>query len=193
VSIQKIALAQINPLLGDLAGNAQLIHKAALEAYSQGAKLVITPELSLTGYPPEDLLLRPAFIEAAEQELTLLMQQLAPYSDLTVIVGHPKQTPIGLQNYASVLRGGKVIAGYAKQELPNHEVFDEVRYFVPGDQACVFECEGARMLGIPAQRCKHIMLEHKSCWFLTLHLITSKKKLYALRCFVNILHSLRCP
>jgi len=142
VSIQKIALAQINPLLGDLAGNAQLIHKAALEAYSQGAKLVITPELSLTGYPPEDLLLRPAFIEAAEQELTLLMQQLAPYSDLTVIVGHPKQTPIGLQNYASVLRGGKVIAGYAKQELPNHEVFDEVRYFVPGDQACVFECEG---------------------------------------------------
>jgi NAD+ synthase (glutamine-hydrolysing) len=142
VSIQKIALAQINPLLGDLAGNAQLIHKAALEAYSQGAKLVVTPELSLTGYPPEDLLLRPAFIEAAEQELTLLVQQLASHSDLTVIVGHPKQAPIGLQNYASVLRGGKVIAGYAKQKLPNHEVFDEVRYFVPGDQACVFECEG---------------------------------------------------
>ncbi len=142
MSAQKIALAQINPLLGDLAGNAQLIHKAALDAYSQGAKLVVTPELSLTGYPPEDLLLRPAFIEAAQQQLELLMKELAQHSDLTVIVGHPKQSSAGLQNYASVLRDGKVIAGYAKQELPNHEVFDEVRYFVPGNQACVFECEG---------------------------------------------------
>ena len=142
MSAQKIALAQINPLLGDLAGNAQLIHKAALDAYSQGAKLVVTPELSLTGYPPEDLLLRPAFIEAAQQQLGLLMKELAQHSDLTVIVGHPKQSSAGLQNYASVLRNGKVIAGYAKQELPNHEVFDEVRYFVPGNQACVFESEG---------------------------------------------------
>ena len=132
----------MNPLLGDLAGNAQLIHKAAQEAFHQGAKIVITPELSLTGYPPEDLLLRPAFIQAAQNELDKLMGQLSQYSDLTVIVGHPKQTTIGLQNYASVLRNGKVIAGYAKQELPNHEVFDEVRYFVPGNQACVFECEG---------------------------------------------------
>ena len=142
MSAQKIALAQMNPLLGDLAGNAQLIHKAAQAAFSQGAKLVVTPELSLTGYPPEDLLLRPAFIQAANQELELLMRELAQYSDLAVIVGHPKQTSVGLQNYASVLRNGKVIAGYAKQELPNHEVFDEVRYFVPGNQACVFECDG---------------------------------------------------
>ena len=144
MSTQNIALAQINPLLGDLAGNAQLIHKAALEAYAQGAKLLVTPELSLTGYPPEDLLLRPAFIEAAQTQLELLTQELAQHSDLTVIVGHPKKTLQGLQNYASVLRNGKVIAGYAKQELPNHEVFDEVRYFVPGNQACVFECKGIR-------------------------------------------------
>ena len=144
MSAQKIALAQMNPLLGDLKGNAQLIHQAALAAYSQGAKLVVTPELSLTGYPPEDLLLRPAFIEAAEEELALLIQQLAPHHDLTVIVGHPKKTSLGLQNYASVIRGGKVIAAYAKQELPNHEVFDEVRYFVAGNQACVFESEGIR-------------------------------------------------
>ena len=144
MSAQKIALAQINPLLGDLAGNAQLIHKVAQDAFSQGAKLVITPELSLTGYPPEDLLLRPAFIQAAQQQLELLTKALAQYVDLTVIVGHPKQTAEGLQNFASVLKNGKVIAGYAKQELPNHEVFDEVRYFVPGHQACVFECEGIR-------------------------------------------------
>ena len=142
--MQKIALAQINPLLGDLAGNAQLIHRAALDAYSQEANVVVTPELSLTGYPPEDLLLRPAFIEAVEQQLELLMKELAQYSDLIVIVGHPKLTSLGLQNYASVLQNGKVIAGYAKQELPNHEVFDEVRYFVPGDQPCVFECKGIR-------------------------------------------------
>ena len=144
MSTQNIALAQINPLLGDLAGNAQLIHKAALDAYAQGVKLLVTPELSLTGYPPEDLLLRPAFIEAAQTQLELLTQELAQHSDLTVIVGHPKKTLQGLQNYASVLRNGKVIAGYAKQELPNHEVFDEVRYFVPGNQACVFECKGIR-------------------------------------------------
>jgi NAD+ synthase (glutamine-hydrolysing) len=142
VSAQKIALAQINPLLGDLANNAQLIHQVAVDAFRQGAKLVVTPELSLTGYPPEDLLLRPAFIQAAQAQLDVLMQQLSQYQDLTVIVGHPKQTSAGLQNYASVLRNGKVIAGYAKQELPNHEVFDEVRYFVPGKEACVFECEG---------------------------------------------------
>ena len=142
MSSQKIALAQINPLLGDLRGNAKLIAQSASEAFSQGAKLVLTPELSLTGYPPEDLLLRPAFIEAAERELLLLTQELAQFPDLTVIVGHPQKTPLGLQNYASVLRNGKIIAGYAKQELPNHEVFDEVRYFVPGNEPCVFECDG---------------------------------------------------
>jgi NAD+ synthase (glutamine-hydrolysing) len=142
VSAQTIALAQINPLLGDLAGNAQLIHKAAQEASAKGAKLLVTPELSLTGYPPEDLLLRPAFIQAATHELESLSKSLSQFSDLTVIVGHPKQTENGLQNYASVLRNGKVIAGYAKQELPNHEVFDEVRYFVPGNEACVFKCDG---------------------------------------------------
>lgn len=130
---KKIALAQINPLLGDLAGNAQLIHKAAFDAYSQGARLVVTPELSLTGYPPEDLLLRPAFIEVAQLQLEKLTAELAQYADLTVIVGHPKKTASGLLNFASVLQNGKVIAGYAKQELPNHEVFDEVRYFVPGN------------------------------------------------------------
>ena len=142
MSTKKIALAQINPLLGDLAGNAQLILQACHEAFAQGAKLVLTPELSLTGYPPEDLLLRPAFIEAAQQQLDQLLLELKQLEDLTVIVGHPKKTIHGLQNFASVLRNGKVIASYAKQELPNHEVFDEVRYFVPGNAPCVFECDG---------------------------------------------------
>ncbi|QWD95568.1 NAD+ synthase [Polynucleobacter sp. MG-Unter2-18] len=142
MSSQKIALAQINPLLGDLPGNAQLISQAAADAYAQGATLVLTPELSLTGYPPEDLLLRPAFIEGADRELGCLMLELQKFPGLTVIVGHPKKTATGLQNYASVIRDGKIIAGYAKQELPNHEVFDEVRYFIPGHEACVFEHAG---------------------------------------------------
>jgi len=144
VNAQKIALAQINPLLGDLPGNAQLISQAAADAYAQGASLVITPELSLTGYPPEDLLLRPAFIEAADRELNQLMVELQKFPGLIVIIGHPKKTSAGLQNYASVIQDGKVLASYAKQELPNHEVFDEVRYFTPGKQACVFENAGIR-------------------------------------------------
>jgi NAD+ synthase (glutamine-hydrolysing) len=144
VSSQKIALAQMNPLLGDLPGNAQLISQAAADAYAQGAQIVLTPELSLTGYPPEDLLLRPAFIEAADRELSCLMLELQKFPGLTVIVGHPKMTSVGLQNYASVIRDGKVVASYAKQELPNHEVFDEVRYFTPGHEACVFESAGIR-------------------------------------------------
>ena len=144
MSSQKIALAQINPLLGDLPGNAQLITQAAANAYAQGASLVLTPELSLTGYPPEDLLLRPAFIEAADRELSHLVLELQKFPGLTVIVGHPKKTAAGLQNYASVIRDGQVITGYAKQELPNHEVFDEVRYFTPGNASCVFEHAGIR-------------------------------------------------
>lgn len=144
MSSQTIAIAQINPLLGDLPGNAQLISQAAANAYAQGAAVLITPELSLTGYPPEDLLLRPAFIEAAQEELNRLTLELKKFPGLVVIVGHPKRTAADLQNYASVLRDGQLIAGYAKQELPNHEVFDEVRYFVAGNQACVFENAGIR-------------------------------------------------
>jgi NAD+ synthase (glutamine-hydrolysing) len=144
VSKQQIALAQMNPLLGDLLGNAELIFQAASHAYEQGAKLLLTPELALTGYPPEDLLLRPAFITAVNDELNRLMMQLGQFSGMTVVIGHPKRTAAGLQNYASVVRDGKVIAGYAKQELPNHEVFDEVRYFTPGQESCVFEHEGIR-------------------------------------------------
>lgn len=144
MSSQTIALAQINPLLGDLPGNALLISQAAADAFANGASMVLTPELSLTGYPPEDLLLRPAFIEAVEHELNRLSLELQKFPGLTVIVGHPKMTAVGLQNYASVMRDGKIIAGYAKQELPNHEVFDEVRYFVAGNQPCVFEASGIR-------------------------------------------------
>ena len=137
-----IALAQINPVVGDLSGNAKLISDAAKVAYRAGAKLLVTPELALTGYPPEDLLLRPAFIEAAADTLDQLRFALAAYPGLAVVVGHPLKSPQGLHNAASVLKDGQCIASYAKHELPNNEVFDEVRYFTPGNASCVFDIEG---------------------------------------------------
>lgn len=140
-----IALSQSNPVLGDLPKNADLIAKAAQQASAKGAKLLLTPELSLTGYPPEDLLLRDAFIQAVDQQLALLIKTLAVYPDLRVIVGHPKRTDAGLQNVASVLYRGEIVASYAKQKLPNHEVFDEVRYFVPGAEPCIFEIDGTKV------------------------------------------------
>ena len=140
-----IALSQSNPVLGDLSKNADLIAKAAQLASAKGAKLLLTPELSLTGYPPEDLLLRDAFIQAVDQQLALLTKTLAAYPDLRVIVGHPKRTAAGLQNMASILYRGEVITSYAKQKLPNHEVFDEVRYFVPGADPCIFEIDGTKV------------------------------------------------
>ena len=137
-----IALAQINSVVGDLSGNAKLIRDAAEVAHRSGAKLLITPELALTGYPPEDLLLRPAFIDAAADALDQLRRALVAYPGLAVVVGHPLKTKQGLHNAASVLQDGQSIASYAKHELPNNEVFDEVRYFTPGSAPCVFDIEG---------------------------------------------------
>ncbi len=159
-----IALSQSNPVLGDLTKNAQLILDDAKNSNAKGAKLLVTPELSLTGYPPEDLLLRDAFIQAVDRQLNQLAQALTIYPNLRVLVGHPQRTSAGLQNMASILFGGKVIASYAKQKLPNHEVFDEVRYFEPGNDACVIDIDGTK-IGIlicedswhsgPAAQAKH--------------------------------------
>ena len=141
----RVALAQINPLLGDCIGNAEQIYQAAQAAHAQGASLVLTPELVLTGYPPEDLLLRPAFIADTQTVLDHLCQRLAVFEGLVVVVGHPSQDPVGLHNTASVLQDGKVIARYYKQVLPNHEVFDEKRYFVSGNTSCVFSHHGLKL------------------------------------------------
>lgn len=145
----KIALAQMNCIVGDLAGNVQKIVEQAKNAYLQGAKLLITPELSITGYPPEDLLFRDAFIQANDKALQQLCKELAELKDLHVIVGHPhrgetEETKHLLFNQASVLKNGTVIASYHKHMLPNNEVFDEVRYFAAGNEACVFEIEGLK-------------------------------------------------
>ena len=131
----KIALAQINSTVGDISANAAKILAAAVIAKIQNASLLVTPELGLCGYPPEDLLLRPDFLLACDVALQDLASQI---QGITVLVGHPARHQGALFNAASVLKDGKVMHTYFKQVLPNHTVFDEVRYFTAGHQPLVF-------------------------------------------------------
>jgi NAD+ synthase (glutamine-hydrolysing) len=151
----KLCVAQLNFIVGDLEGNAHKIITAAQDAYSDGARLLLTPELSICGYAAEDLFLRPAFIQACDNAVKAVAHALAGLSEMTVVVGHPsggdcRTRSVAVQNRfnaASVLREGQVVATYFKRELPNYQVFDERRYFTPGDGVCVFEAgdEGARV------------------------------------------------
>jgi NAD+ synthase (glutamine-hydrolysing) len=146
----KICIAQLNFVVGDSAGNAQKIIAAARTAYDQGARLVITPELSICGYPAEDLLLRPAFMSACDDAVKTVARELAGLKGLHVVVGHPtggdiRSKSVAVQrrsNAASVLSEGRLLETYAKRELPNYQVFDERRYFTPGQGTCVFQVEG---------------------------------------------------
>ncbi|HEX4510353.1 MAG TPA: NAD+ synthase, partial [Burkholderiaceae bacterium] len=159
----RVALLQINPTVGDLAGNAHRIGEAARAAWRAGARVAVAPELALSGYPPEDLLLRPSFLTACDGTLAELATSLADCDGLHVVVGHPTAARIaaaagsaaGIEteaehddhvrsksvrvpdvfNAASVLAGGRVVGRYAKRELPNYQVFDERRYFVSGRDA----------------------------------------------------------
>jgi NAD+ synthetase len=137
----KIAIAQINCLLGDLAGNSAKIVEYAQAAKEQGADILLTPEMSLCGYPPEDLLLRDGFYRECDLALEKLAKQAL---GIVLLVGHPHQVGEDRFNAASVLRDGKVFKTYHKHELPNHSVFDEKRYFEHGQQACVFELGGIK-------------------------------------------------
>ncbi|HZW26368.1 MAG TPA: NAD+ synthase [Gallionella sp.] len=137
----KLAIAQINSVLGDLSGNAARILEYAGQAERQGARLLLTPELGLCGYPPEDLLLRAGFYEACAQALEELAAKLP---DIAVVVGHPLARGGKHYNAASLLRGGRVAATYLKHDLPNYSVFDEERYFDHGTESCVFELDGIR-------------------------------------------------
>ncbi len=150
----KLAVAQINCTVGDLAGNAAKILGCAERAKRQGVSLLLTPELSLCGYPPEDLLLREGFYRACERALRELAQQV---HGITVVVGHPHEAGGKHYNAASVLGDGQIIATYHKHALPNYSVFDEERYFSRGQAPCVFEMEGVKFaLSI----CADIWYEH---------------------------------
>lgn len=135
----KMAIAQFNATVGDISGNADKIIAHAQTAAKKGASLIITPELALCGYPPEDLLFRQDFIDANHRILADIAKSLP---DITVVIGHIHQVNKQLFNAASVLQDGKIMATYHKQVLPNYSVFDEERYFVSGNQPLVFELEG---------------------------------------------------
>ena len=140
----KIAIAQINYTVGDIEANANLIVAAAQRAREDGASLMLTSELALCGYPPEDLLLRDDFYATCQQALLTLA---AATAGMTLVVGHPHQEQGKRYNAASVLRDGAVFKTYWKQKLPNYSVFDEERYFEFGQEPCVFDHEGL-LLGI---------------------------------------------
>ena len=137
----KIAIAQINCIVGDLAGNAAKIADYAQRAKAQGAAVLLTPELSLCGYPPEDLLLRDGFYRACDEALEELALQT---QGIILLVGHPHRVGTRHYNAASVLRDGRIVATYHKHSLPNHSVFDEERYFDHGQEACILDLHGTR-------------------------------------------------
>lgn len=138
----KIAIAQLNVTVGDLAGNAAKIADAAQRARDAGASLLLTTELALSGYPPEDLLLRDDFFQACDIALGKLVAMIA---GITVVLGHPHQVSGRRYNAASVIRDGRIVQTYLKHTLPNYTVFDEERYFDSGDAPCVFDHQGVRV------------------------------------------------
>ncbi|MFL6693004.1 MAG: NAD+ synthase [Ramlibacter sp.] len=149
----QICIAQLNFVVGDMPGNAQKIIDAARKAYEQGARLVLTPELSICGYAAEDLFLRPAFIAACDDALKTVARELAGLKGLHVVVGHPvggdlRSKSVQVQrrlNAATVVSEGRTLETYAKRELPNYQVFDERRYFTPGKGTCVFQVDGVNV------------------------------------------------
>ena len=140
----KIAIAQMNSTVGDLAGNAAQITDYVRQAAESGADIVVTPELSLVGYPPEDLLLRQAFYDKTKTTLQDLVVGLAQFRDVYVLIGHPEEQAGLCYNAVSVALNGQIIACYHKRNLPNNMVFDELRYFSPGTAACTFDVKGVR-------------------------------------------------
>ena len=144
ISHVRVAVAQINVTVGDLQGNVSKIVDFAGRAANAGADVLVTTELALSGYPPEDLLLRRSFYEACDAALMGLAAELAPFRDLHVLVGHPLAREGQRFNAASLLRQGMVLGTYRKHDLPNYDVFDEQRYFTPDNRPFVFEVHGVR-------------------------------------------------
>jgi NAD+ synthase (glutamine-hydrolysing) len=137
----RVALAQINPTVGDIPGNARKIAEHTRAAREEGAALVVFPELSLTGYPPEDLLLKTSFLNRAA---TALDELAAQTRGIVALVGFPESAE-DVYNAAAVLADGEVAAIYRKMYLPNYGVFDEQRYFQSGAEAGIFELNGIPM------------------------------------------------
>ena len=136
----RIALAQVNPTVGDLVANAALVRQNVSAAQSAGAHIVVFPEMVLTGYPVEDLALRPSFQSASQSAIAELASELT--GEIVAIVGYLDQVNGAPQNMVAVISGGVIKARYAKCHLPNYGVFDEFRNFVPGDKTLVVRIHG---------------------------------------------------
>ena len=140
----RLALAQVDPTVGDFTGNAELVVRWAHHAREQGAHLVAFPEGMLTGYPPEDLVFRASFVEESVAATERLARCLVDegLGELPVVVGYVDRSPAGAHNSAAVLAGGGIVARYAKHHLPNYGVFDEFRHFARGDRLAVVRING---------------------------------------------------
>ncbi|MGY1610173.1 nitrilase-related carbon-nitrogen hydrolase [Geodermatophilus sp. SYSU D00700] len=182
----RVASAQVDTRVGDLEGNAALVVEWARRAADDGAHLVVFPEMTLTGYPAEDLVLRESFAAASEQALTDLAGTLAEQGlgGLAVVVGYLAHTsgagpaPVDRvpedddrpgdanprrgapRNAAALLHGGQVVARYAKRHLPNYGVFDEARYFVPGTELPVVRLHG---VDVALTICEDLWVEGGPC------------------------------
>ena len=155
----RIALAQINPTVGDLKANKTKISDCVRKAYAQQADIVIFPELALTGYPPEDLLLKEHFIL---ENLKLISQLAKEVKDVLVVVGFvDRDKNKNLYNAAALIYQGKVRAVYYKKQLPNYGVFDEKRYFTPGKSAPVFYYRG---ISVGVTICEDIWVDQGAHW-----------------------------
>jgi len=139
-----LCMGQINTFVGDWQGNCERVLAACRSAHAKFIDAVVVfPELTLTGYPPEDLLLRPSLEQETDAVLAQLCAELPP--TLWVIVGYPRRRTDGLYNSAGVIHDGKIVAEYDKQSLPNYQVFDEKRYFQEGTGACVVDISGVKV------------------------------------------------
>ena len=140
----RVALAQINPTVGDLLGNSSLVRSNCSLALAQGAHVIVFPEMILTGYPVEDLATRPSFQQASRAAISELATTIARdgNSDLVAVVGYLDATPQGPQNAVAVIHGGEVTARYVKRHLPNYGVFDEYRNFISGISSLVVRIHG---------------------------------------------------
>jgi len=139
----RVAMAQLNFMVGDIHGNSDKIIQAAKHArYHHGADVIVFPELALTGYPPEDLLLRRNLATRVESAINRIIEEV---QDIHVLIGYPHREGDILHNAAVLLYQGKILCHYYKHCLPNYSVFDEKRYFEPGDQAAVTEIRGIKV------------------------------------------------
>ena len=154
----KVVFAQINPMVGDIAGNAARILTEAREAAASGASVLVTPELSICGYPPEDWVSRKEFLASCSDAVRKLASDLRDLTDLAVIVGTPIQKDGKTYNAAVLLRNGEAESFYLKHHLPEYGVFDEPRLFAPGEGAlgggrCPVRHSDLRGRVVPGSRC----------------------------------------